>query len=356
MILSSSRGLHVLFLTFACLFMLCSRSAAQDYSTNQDFPTYNQDPSAYASDLEETPNTSDYSNYGVDDGDDLSLPTEPPAAPGPAPVVPRPAINLAEKTILIGRIPYLSLKDMMQQVRPLLAHLRKETGAKEVRLVTARNYAGVLEALSRDKIDFAWVGPTAYVLARSRDQLMAVARAKHQSAVSYRGVFITRKNSGIQGLDDIKGKTIGFVDPESASGYLYPLYVLHRLKINPHKSCRSVQFLKRHDVVLKAVLDGKIDVGVCLDATLTALADKTQLSQLLILGRTDEVPSDVICCRQDCPTNLREQVQAALLKISPTPSVATGSFPLPTFETATDDEYDYVQTVLQAVAPMAQHP
>ncbi len=325
---------------------------AQESSAYQDFPTYNQDPRAYETEPDESPGSSEYSAYGIDDDDIPETPAEPAPEAGPAPVPPRPDIDLTKKTILIGRIPYLSLKDMMQQVRPLLAHLQKETGAKEVRLVTAKDYAGVLEALSRDRIDFAWLGPAAYVQARTRDRLMAIARARHHNAASYRGVFITRKDSGIQGLDDVKKRTIGFVDPESASGYLYPLYLLHRLNINPHKACRSVQFLKRHDAVLKAVLDRKIDVGVCLDATLSALGDKALLNQLLILGRTDEVPSDVICCRQDIPANLRDKVQAALLSIKPIKLVSGNSFSAPTFEAASDADYDEVQTVVQTVTPL----
>ena len=34
--------------------------------------------------------------------------------------------------------------------------------------------------------------------------------------------FIVRKDSGIKDFQDIKGKTVAFVDPSSTSGYLFP--------------------------------------------------------------------------------------------------------------------------------------
>ncbi|HQG27975.1 MAG TPA: PhnD/SsuA/transferrin family substrate-binding protein, partial [Candidatus Ozemobacteraceae bacterium] len=168
----------------------------------------------------------------------------------------------------------------------------------------------------------------------------------------YRGVFITLNNGRVLGLDDIRGKTVGFVDPESASGYLYPLYLLKRLKIDPHKACK-VLFLKRHDAILGAVLDGKIDVGVCLEATLKTIGDPKQLNRILVLGKTDEVPSDVLVCRKDCPVNLRERFLEALLKCT-----ASGAAePLrQTFAPAKDADFQSVQDVWNAVRPMIPRP
>jgi phosphonate transport system substrate-binding protein len=321
-----------------------------------DFPVQDSDRlSHYVDDDEynDEYDDGDMSYYGSEE--EMTSPSLPPAPPK---IEPRPPIDLAGKTILIGRIPYLSLKDMMAQARTLLRHIQKETGAKAVRLVTAQNYAGVLDALARDTIDFAWIGPSAYVLNRDRDKLLPIAKAKHLADPSYRGVFIARANGPVLGLDDVKGRVIGFVDPESASGYLYPLYVLQRLKIDPHKVSRVV-FLKKHDAVVQAVLDGKIHVGVCLEATLESWPVPAQVRQILVLGRTDVIPSDVIVSRQDCPINLREKLTAALLSFTPPPAAGkdpAGLLPVPSFLPAADEEFDPVRTVLQAVKPLLKQP
>ncbi|EKD81850.1 MAG: Methyl-accepting chemotaxis protein, partial [uncultured bacterium] len=253
-------------------------------------------------------------------------------------------IKLEEKSIRLGRIPYRSLREMMTQAVPLLRLLQKKTGAKEVRLVSNRNdYASVIDALARGNIDFAWVGPTAYLSRRDKDALMPVAKAKFGSETAYRGVFIAPAKGKVQGLEDIKGSRIGFVDPESASGYIYPLYLLLRLGINPHTDA-TVYFLKNHDNVLRAILAGKLDVGVCLEDTLNSLKDKNLQDKIIVLAKTNEIPSDVIVCRQDCPINLRERFFEALL------SVKANELPgSPTFMQAFDEDFVEVEAIMKYI-------
>lgn len=277
------------------------------------------------------PDASEYRDPTIFPLDDDEAPGVyvPPTGPEPKPTAPPPPIRLAQKVVMIGRPPYMNVKGMLQQDKGLTDYLRKEMGVKNVRMVTAKDYASVLNALERGTIDFAWLGPTAFVLGNEKIPLLAIAQAKRRTGAKYYGVFITRKDSGILGIEDIKGKTIGFVDPESASGYLFPLYYLKRAKINPYTYCRQVVFLQKHDAVLNAVLNRKIDVGVCLDDTIETIKDRRILDQILVLGKTDQVPADIVACRADCHPVLRERLQAALLKTTALAKTASGSVGLP---------------------------
>lgn len=328
-------------------------SSDGDYGSydSDDFPTYDYSDDSYPgySDDDSYPGYADdgaYQDFSADyPGEDYGETAEPEPEPTPAaPIVePGPPIKLEEKKIRIGRIPYLNLREMMTQAVPLLRFLQKNTGAKEVRLVSkSSDYSSVIDALAKGNIDFAWVGPTAYVKRRDADKLMPVAKAKFGDHTSYRGVFIARDKGKVQGLEDLKGSSIGFVDPESASGYIYPLYLLRQLGINPHKHSK-IYFLKNHENVIKMVLAGKIDAGVCLDESLNKLPAEQQ-KKLIILAKTTEIPSDVIVCRQDCPINLREKFLEALLKVD------TRNLPgSPTFLAAADEDFSEVVAVVNYI-------
>ncbi len=340
---------------FLVLFLLCCLlpGQAQEY----DFPEQDLDG------LGEEDVTSSYGGQEIPgyqtEGEGYGSETPQEPASVTPPIVPLPDVELGQKNVLIGRTPYLSLKEMMRQVSGLFAFLKREMGVKEVRLVTAKDYSSVLAALARGTIDFAWVGPMSYVIGKEKGNLMPIAKAQQPGGIAYRGVFITRRDDRVMGLDDIRGKTIGFVDPESASGYLYPLYLLKRVKINPHKVCSRVYFLKKHDAVLQAVLDGKIDVGVCLEATLAASTDPRTRSQILVLGRTDEIPSDVLVCRQDCPQNLRQAFLGALLKRTASGTAQKTGYADSqqlTFVEATEGDFEPVKAVWNAVRSIAYHP
>ncbi|MBI3038376.1 phosphate/phosphite/phosphonate ABC transporter substrate-binding protein [bacterium] len=328
------RELKTIFLVSYFTFIFIGSLVAQDFPESTSEEPYNMDV-----------------NYG-------NQPTEEAIpAPPPKPPPPPASIRMAQKVVMIGRVPYMSVKEMMGHVKTLLGYLRKEMGVKEVRLVTSKDYAGILEALSRGTIDFAWLGPTAYVLGKEKNAMIPLAKTKLRSGSSYRGVFIARKDSQILGIEDIKGKVMGFVDPESASGYLYPLYILKRSKINPFKDCKKVEFLKKHDLVLSAVLEKRIDAGVCLEDTLGTLKDKTLLEQIMILGKTDPVPSDVIACREDCPLNLREKFKETLLKIKGNPQSEKGAGAgekLSEFLPVSDEEFNSVRDVLRAIGDIIQ--
>lgn len=292
----------------------------------------------------------------LSDEDQAPVAPAPQAEAGQEPVPAQP-LDLAQKVVVIGRVPFMNVKSMMAHYQGLIAFLKKEMGVKEVSIVTAKDYAGVQNALARGTIDFAWVGPMAYVIGSEKLSLIPLGQAKRRTGATYRGVFITRKDSGILGIEEIKDKVIGFVDPESASGYLYPLYFLHRSKINPHKDCKKVEFLRKHDAVLAAVLAGKIDVGVCLEDTLVAVKDKKIRDQILVLGKTYEVPSDVVACRADCHPSLRDKFQSALLKtrtLKQTVNPATGLPPILEFLPVEDAHLNPVRGVLNAIKDIRQ--
>ncbi|HNV69080.1 MAG TPA: phosphate/phosphite/phosphonate ABC transporter substrate-binding protein [Candidatus Ozemobacteraceae bacterium] len=292
----------------------------------------------------------------------LSDEDQAPVAPQPAEptikLTPVPRVPPAEKTVLIGRVPFMNTENMLLAYRGLIAFLKQEMGVKDVRIVTAKDYAGVQNALERGSIDFAWLGPMAYAIASQKIPMYPLAQANRRTGSTYRGVFITRVDSKILGIEEIKGRVVGFVDPESASGYLYPLYFLQRSKINPHEVCKKVEFLGKHDAIIPAVLAGKIDVGVCLEDTLQAVKDKRILDRLLILGKTYEVPSDIVACRKDCDPKLRDAFQRAMLKtrsLKQKADPATGLPPVLEFMPVNDADLDPVRGVLGAIDSIRQH-
>lgn len=280
-----------------------------------------------------------YAEDGVLPDPPAPLPPEPPANPAPdsspaektAPSVSvaEPVNPFAEKVIKIGRPPYIGIKGMMRAVHGLIGFLRQEMGVRDVRLVTPKDYAGVLSALEGGAIDFAWMGPTAFAIGAEKIPLVPLARAKRRTGGNYYGVIVARKDSGITRIEEIRGKVIGFVDPESASGYLYPLRMLLDSGINPHKDCRKVEFLRQHDAVLAAVWAKKVDVGAVIEDSIAALKDPKILDQIVVLGKTAEIPTDIVVCRADCDPILRDRFQQALLKTGTLKQITLASSWLP---------------------------
>lgn len=241
----------------------------------------------------------------------------------------------------------------MKRIGWIPEYLRKETGVKEVKLLFARerNYEQLLTELGNGELDLAWLSTIAYVTGKEKYRLRPLVKPVRKNATSYRGIIITRKDSGIKTLADLKGKRMGWVDPESASGYIFPKILLESAGIHEAHDLGETKFLQKHDAVVWNVLLRKVDAGACYDDARTILSNPSHIRQLEVLTKTGTIPNEPIVCRDDLPEELAQRIRAAFLKLDPeNPEHQAYLKYDPTdfsrFVPAEDAEYDEVRTML----------
>jgi phosphonate transport system substrate-binding protein len=129
------------------------------------------------------------------------------------------------QTLRLGAIPAENSTDLAAGYEPIIAMIEAETGA-DVELSQASDYAGVIEGLIADKVDIAFLGSFAYVIATQNDApvtpLGAVVAEKGEEPGYYSLGITQGDNTEVDGLEDFSGRSVCFVDPGSTSGFLYP--------------------------------------------------------------------------------------------------------------------------------------
>ena len=184
------------------------------------------------------------------------------ALPGPA--------SAQEREIRFGLIPSEDADKLIADSRPFIEQLEKNIGMK-VKPFVAIDYSAVIEALKSDKLDIAFLGPNAYVLARDKVKahVEPVARGVMQEtgSSSYKALIITLPSSPIQKISDLKGRTFALVDPASTSGNLVPRYVFEKNGINPEKDFKSLYYSGTHQASLIAVKEGKVEAAQLITGT-----------------------------------------------------------------------------------------
>src|SRR5437773_8445970 len=95
-----------------------------------------------------------------------------------------------------------------------------------VRVTIASDYAAVIEALRNRTADLAFVHPGGYVLASREAKARIVAKNLWHGKSTFTSRIFVRRDSGLRTLDDLRNKTMAFVDPASSSGYIYPMVLL----------------------------------------------------------------------------------------------------------------------------------
>ena len=143
--------------------------------------------------------------------------------------------------------------------KPLAEYLGKQLG-REVRLRTVDTWEGLAKSLASGETDMALMGPWGYVLANHQAGAEAVATILYQGKPEYFAIMVTNPKSGINKIDDMKGKTFAFGDKGSTSGFLIPNHEFMMRGIDPDKFFSKVIYTK-HQAIETQVTRGELDAG-----------------------------------------------------------------------------------------------
>ena len=89
-----------------------------------------------------------------------------------------------------------------------------------------------------------------------------LTRMQPTGDTGYYSVMVARADSGIESIEDLEGKHLGFADPNSTSGFLIPSIELPEQGYNLEEYFSETSFNGGHENNVLAVLNGDIDAGV----------------------------------------------------------------------------------------------
>jgi phosphate/phosphite/phosphonate ABC transporter binding protein len=199
-----------------------------------------------------------------------------------------------------------------------MAYLSDVLGQK-VTVVVAKDYGDLRTQMEAGAVDIGSFSPFAYVDAERGGRIRIIAQSLIEGSATYRGLIIARVDSGLKGIGDLRGKRFAFVDPKSASGYVYPRAMLLERGIAPDFFFKETFFAGDHNRVIAAVLDRRADAGAVYDGALkVAKASGVPTDRLAVLASTGPIPHDAIAVRADLDKALAGKIQAALVGMDKT--------------------------------------
>src|SRR5882724_11822551 len=225
----------------------------------------------------------------------------------------RPA---AARDLKFGFTPVLGEAEMRAEFDPLAAYLSDAIGQKVV-LYVAKDYGDLRTQIEAGAVDIGSFSPFAYVDAMRGGKVRIIAQSIIDGTATYRGIIVARKDSGLKTVNDLKGKRFAFVDPKSASGYVYPRAMLIEKGINPESFFKETIFAGSHDKVIAAVLEGRVDAGAIYDGAI-GVAQRSGVStdNLVTLAGSDPIPHDAIAVRVGMDDALAKRIQLALIDLN----------------------------------------
>lgn len=220
------------------------------------------------------------------------------------------------KVLRWGLIPADDAASMLRQYQPVVDYLAQKLGM-EVTLQVTSDYTAAVEAMRYKHIDVAWFGPFTYVLAADEAgaEPLVVGVRRDSGLSTYKTVFVTKADSGIKTLADLKGHSFAFVDPASTSGCLIPKKILLDNGIDIQKDFSTSYYAGTHNAVELAVKNGSVDAGADSDTSYGLMVKAGQIDPNVnvIIYESPPIPGSPIVVRGDLPQDLKDKIQQALI-------------------------------------------
>lgn len=238
-----------------------------------------------------------------------------------------PAPVLGQTSLVLAFVPSLDAQRVLATGSTLAKMVEVATGYK-TRAEVPTSYAATIEALCAGRVDIAFLATFAYVLAHQRCGAEIRLVSIRQNKPFYVSQILYRADLNVKNLNDLRGKRFAFVDPGSASGYLFPAALLKKNGIDPDRFFSQVLFAGGHDKVVLAIYTGSVDAGATFgdpDNPVFEARDRVVRQypdvrdKVKVLMYTDPIPNDTVTFRRDLPEDVKEKVTKAMFRIAQTP-------------------------------------
>jgi len=218
--------------------------------------------------------------------------------------------------LVMGLIPAENNEEMIKHFEPMRAYLEMKVGQK-IKVFTATDYTGVIEAMRKKRVDVAFFGPLSYYLAEQEAGAEAFAVGVLKSGKStYRSIIVVPGDSPAKTLQDLKGKSAAFVDPASTSGGLMPTYMIKKATgMMPEQFFGKFTYAGSHDATELAVKNHTVDAAADNNITYDAMLAKGLITQQSnrILAESPDMPGSPLAYRKDLPADLKNRIRDAIV-------------------------------------------
>ncbi|GAA6191560.1 MULTISPECIES: phosphonate ABC transporter substrate-binding protein [Roseobacteraceae] len=238
------------------------------------------------------------------------------------------------KEFRIGLLGGENAQDRMNNNECLRAKTEELLGVP-TKLFAPADYNGVIQGLLGGTLDMAWLGASGYAKTYLSDPEAVepiLVKVNNDGGYGYYSVGFARKDSGITSLEDMKGKTFGFGDPNSTSGFLIPSIEIPEetgATMTSGDYFGEVKFSGGHEQTIVGVNNGDFDGGVtwadglgdwedgynsgalrrAVDAGLVDMNDLVQIWQ------SKPIPEGPIVLRKSLPADVKVKFTALMASL-----------------------------------------
>lgn len=254
-------------------------------------------------------------------------------------------IEYGQKTVKVAVLPLYSAITLYDRYDPLMRYLSQKTGY-DFKLLIPKNFEDFIHIVKSGKVDFSYQNPYIFALIDREVDIKPLVTTVGEDKLSddtmggsdkFRGVIITRHDSTIKDIKDLRNKKVLITSPMSAGGYLSQRIFLMESGINTEQDMKIVD-AKRQENVILGVYRGEADAGFVRESALVALNDVIDMKRIRILAKTKQLPNWPFAQCRKINHSLASEVRNLLIDLSDREILKAAK--IRGFRAASDDEFE----------------
>jgi phosphonate transport system substrate-binding protein len=226
--------------------------------------------------------------------------------------------------LVFAKVPDENASGTTDRWTPLTNYLSKELGVK-VTLRIANDYAAVVEGQRAGNIHIAMYGPASYaraVITGAQVEPFAI-EVSGDGTKGYYSVLYVKADAPYKAVQDLKGKNLCLVDPNSTSGNNVPRYALNKMGIDPENFFAKVVYAGSHENAVIGVQQGTCDAAFNWwndekESNLLRMDRKgmAKAEDFRIVFKSDLIVNSPMAYLANLPADLKTAIRQAVLDVA----------------------------------------
>ncbi|MFG1478255.1 phosphonate ABC transporter substrate-binding protein [Xanthobacter sp. V4C-4] len=220
-------------------------------------------------------------------------------------------------------IPAENATGVTERFAPLMSYLTAQIGVP-VKLRIANDYAAVIEGQRAGNIQIASYGPSSFaraLMTGAKIEAFAI-EVNADGTKGYHSVLYVKKDSPYKSIEDLKGKNLCLVDPNSTSGNNVPRFALNKMGLKPDEFFGKVVYAGSHENAVIGVEQGTCDAAFNWwndeqESALKRMERKgmAKYDDFRIIFKSDQIVNSPYAYLADLPPELKAKIRDAFFSI-----------------------------------------
>lgn len=239
---------------------------------------------------------------------------------------------------------------------PVMEYLSREIKGIDFKVEASLNYAAYDEKLARGEFHFSLPNP--YQTVVSLDHGYRVF-GKMGDDDNFRGIILVRKDSGIETVQDLKGKPVSYPAPTALAATMMPQYYLYQQGLDVINDLDNRYVGSQESSVMNVYLGHTVAGSTWPPPWQALVKERPQLAEELeIKWQTEPLPNNGLVARHDVPQAVVDQVAELLFNLHTHEQgrQMLEKMELSRFEPASDDTYQSVREFIRIFTEQVREP